>query len=92
METAIAAHQDLNHEEIAARAYQIWESSGRPPGSELKNWLQAEMELASAKPANQGERPERTHKPASPASSRPTANPEQGRTPSRSPRQLTAAA
>ena len=35
-----------DHDEIAARAYQIWEASGRPPGSEMKHWLQAEEELA----------------------------------------------
>lgn len=34
---------------IAGRAYQIWESEGRPAGTELKNWLQAEVELKKAR-------------------------------------------
>ncbi len=29
-------------EEIARRAYEIWECEGHPEGRELSNWLQAE--------------------------------------------------
>lgn len=36
-------------EEIAARAYEIYEREGRQPGRDLENWLQAEAELSSAK-------------------------------------------
>jgi hypothetical protein len=32
-------------EKIAARAYEIWCERGRPTGSDLENWLQAEREL-----------------------------------------------
>jgi len=39
-------YPDSNHEKIAARAYQIWETSGRPGGLELKHWLQAEEEIS----------------------------------------------
>ena len=49
-----ATHKELSHDEIAAKAYQIWEGSGRPSGSDLKHWLQAEKELASARAANGG--------------------------------------
>jgi hypothetical protein len=39
---------NLNHDEIAAKAYQIWETAGRQEGFELKHWLQAEQELREA--------------------------------------------
>src|SRR5579859_1683829 len=57
METRTATKTNLTHDQIAARAYHIWETSGRPAGSEMRHWLQAEEELAtklsqpSAKPA-----------------------------------------
>jgi hypothetical protein len=38
-----AASQD----QIARRAYQIWEQTGRPAHRELEHWLQAERELQS---------------------------------------------
>ena len=37
------------HEEIAQRAYEIFESSGRKPGRDLENWLAAESQLAGAR-------------------------------------------
>ena len=33
-------------EEIARRAYEIYEREGRQPGRELENWLKAEAELS----------------------------------------------
>lgn len=33
------------HDQIAQRAYEIWESRGRPAGTERENWQQAEREL-----------------------------------------------
>src|SRR5438552_13551905 len=35
------------HEEIAERAYEIFEKSGRKPGHDLENWLAAESQLAT---------------------------------------------
>jgi hypothetical protein len=35
----------LTPEQIAARAYQLWEKRGKPQGTELDDWLQAEREL-----------------------------------------------
>lgn len=32
---------------ISRRAYEIWESEGRPEGCDLKHWLQAEQELSA---------------------------------------------
>jgi hypothetical protein len=36
------------HEEITRRAHAIYEASGRLPGHDLDNWLQAETELQTA--------------------------------------------
>ena len=33
-------------EQIAVRAFEIWERQGRPEGQQEENWLQAERELA----------------------------------------------
>ena len=41
-------------EEISRRAYELWESEGRPEGCDLRHWLQAEQEL-SARYANRGQ-------------------------------------
>lgn len=35
------------HEEIAVRAYHLWEKAGRPQARELECWLQAETEVRS---------------------------------------------
>ena len=37
------------HEDIAQRAYEIFERSGRKPGRDLENWLAAESQLSSAR-------------------------------------------
>lgn len=34
-----------SREDIAARAYALWERNGRPEGSAEADWLQAEAEL-----------------------------------------------
>jgi hypothetical protein len=47
----IGMKENVKHQEIAARAYQIWESSGRPPGCEMKNWLEAEKQLMASQNA-----------------------------------------
>jgi hypothetical protein len=36
----------MNTEDIARRAYGIWETAGQPQGKALDHWLQAESELA----------------------------------------------
>lgn len=41
-----AVHEDL----IRQRAYEIWESQGRPLGFEKQHWEQAERELLDAAP------------------------------------------
>jgi hypothetical protein len=34
-----------SQEEIRARAHELWEQHGRPPGRDVEFWLQAESEL-----------------------------------------------
>ena len=33
--------------QIKMRAHELWQANGRPPGSELQDWLQAEQELTN---------------------------------------------
>ena len=57
METQAEKNKHLSHEDIAARAYQIWDTSGRRAGAELEHWLQAEEELAADQTPKAGNRP-----------------------------------
>ena len=40
--------QEPGHDEIALRAFLIWEREGRSPGRETTYWLQAECEIRTA--------------------------------------------
>jgi hypothetical protein len=40
----------INNEEIARRAYELWEQGGRPEGKDAENWLRAEAELNQQAP------------------------------------------
>ena len=40
--------QEITSEQIARRAYSIWEQQGRPGGKEREHWLLAEQELKSS--------------------------------------------
>jgi hypothetical protein len=35
----------ITHEMIAKRAYEKWVKRGRPMGTQMQDWLEAEMEL-----------------------------------------------
>jgi hypothetical protein len=37
----------VTYEQIAARAYEIWQQEGKPQGRETEHWLRAEEELNS---------------------------------------------
>jgi hypothetical protein len=37
----------IPHEKIAMRAYEKWCKRGKPPGSDLQDWMEAEAELRS---------------------------------------------
>ena len=39
--------QDDLHERVRRRAYELWESEGRPAGREHDHWFQAEHEVAT---------------------------------------------
>src|SRR4051812_21657166 len=39
----------LSLDEIAARAYEKWEGKGRPPGTQLQDWLEAEAEVSQVR-------------------------------------------
>jgi len=43
----ITSNHKPTHEQIAQRAYAIFEQSGRIPGRDTQNWLQAEKELSA---------------------------------------------
>lgn len=57
MNMNIATHKDTgspprsgeDRDEVARRAYQLWEAGGRPAGRDLEFWLQAEAELHFAR-------------------------------------------
>jgi hypothetical protein len=38
-----------SYDDVSRRAFQLWESSGRPAGRDLEHWLQAEAELRSGR-------------------------------------------
>jgi len=40
-----------SHEEIAKRAYKLFEKKGRAPGHDMENWLQAEAQLMADRKA-----------------------------------------
>jgi hypothetical protein len=50
----------IEENEIANRAYRLWEQAGRPSGRDLEFWIQAEAQVRAAagarKPALGGER------------------------------------
>jgi uncharacterized protein (TIGR02271 family) len=37
----------ITHEQIAKRAFEIWQQRGCPPGTEQENWLEAERQFAT---------------------------------------------
>lgn len=43
-----------SHDEIARRAYALWEEQGRPEGEHERHWQQAEQQLRDLPPARQG--------------------------------------
>ncbi len=48
---------------ISRRAYEIWETEGRPEGCELRHWAQAEKELARSSPESYPAAPRRSPAP-----------------------------
>ena len=43
--SAKAKGPEPTYEQIAIRAFALWEKQGRPEGQQMENWLEAEKEL-----------------------------------------------
>ncbi len=43
-----------SQDEIARRAYSLWEENGRPDGEHERHWSQAEQQLRATPPAREG--------------------------------------
>jgi hypothetical protein len=65
---------------IARRAYELWENEGRPEGSDLRHWLQAEAELGTTR-SNQGDRSDSIDSPSFNESTAPRSSASQTRPP-----------
>lgn len=46
---AIGRSKETMQERIQRRAYELWESEGRPEGRQHAHWQQAEMEITRAR-------------------------------------------
>lgn len=44
--TNLSASTNVSPDAVSRRAYELWESEGRPDGCDQRHWLQAEQELA----------------------------------------------
>jgi hypothetical protein len=44
--SSISSPTQVSADAISRRAYELWEADGRPDGSDLQHWLQAERELS----------------------------------------------
>jgi hypothetical protein len=53
------AQQDISQEEIARRAYEIWQARGCPPGDGSQDWQSAERQLIAERIARNGSTRER---------------------------------
>jgi hypothetical protein len=54
-----------HHDEIAKRAFTMWELEGRPTGRDLEHWLRAEAELEATQNAQTGNKaPPKRRRPA----------------------------
>lgn len=72
---------DMNKQEIAERAYQLWETEGRPYGRDLDHWFQAETELNRTSTKSAGARGGRGKAAASGRASTPRKKGAAGATP-----------
>jgi hypothetical protein len=43
-----------NYDDIAKRAYELWEKAGKPEGQETEQWLQAENEIMRQRESKAG--------------------------------------
>lgn len=50
----MSTNSTVSKDEIARRAYEIWEARGCPPGDGTEDWRAAEMELTCARVSRDG--------------------------------------
>jgi hypothetical protein len=55
MKTLETMEMQFKHQDIAARAFHLWELAGRHHHHDLEHWLQAEAALGAALPPQEGE-------------------------------------
>src|SRR6185503_3138338 len=81
---------EVSADVVSRRAYEIWESEGRPEGCDFRHWLQAEHEL---KVGDGAEDTKRTETPAAPrgtvAEARPPSSARAGNNLNRDPKRNT---
>jgi hypothetical protein len=49
-----ATESEVSHDEIARRAYEIWQSRGCPPGDGSEDWQTAQAELLASRVRRNG--------------------------------------
>lgn len=59
-----ASDSTLTHDDISARARQLWENAGQPTGRDEEFWLQAERELQNGMEKSGAEKNGRAKTPA----------------------------
>jgi hypothetical protein len=55
--------QNVSHESIARRAYEIWQTEGCPDGRDMEHWLRALSELKAQSNGTEREREEEASEP-----------------------------
>jgi hypothetical protein len=45
-------HEQIHHERVRSKAYEMWDQAGRPPGQDLDFWLAAEAWAAEVDEAD----------------------------------------
>lgn len=51
--TETSASSSVAPDAVSRRAYELWESEGRPEGCDMRHWLQAEQELGQSRGRNE---------------------------------------
>jgi hypothetical protein len=57
--TSTTSQVKIPHEKISMRAYEKWVKRGRPQGSAVQDWLEAEAELRAEQGRPMGASPQR---------------------------------
>src|ERR1039457_4436590 len=71
---------EVTPDQIQSRAYEIYESRGSAPGSDVEDWLQAERELSQPNP-RQAQDPQQNQNRLQNSNSQQNSNPQQNPSP-----------